>query len=379
MSGPWKDLKVRYQDDLRLFGSPTLRLGLVALVLAYLFIPVWWETFPVTRLIEGWGLTMTTLNYVGIFAIGALGLNLLTGYTGQVSLGHSVFVGVGAYFAAYAGATWDLPFWLWLPGATLLGFAVGVLIGPFALRLRGNYLVVVTLGLVFVGDHVFRNWRSVTGGNAGVSVSKAPLEVGPIDFRDLTLFGHGFEKEQGFFWLIWGFVAITALLVKNIVRTRPGRALQAVRDRDIAAEIIGIDLFRYKTMAFAISSAIAAMAGGLYGTLQAYVSPIDFGLGIAIQYIAIIILGGLGTVHGSIIGALFVGALPRVIDGLAKDFDIPAVGGDKGGSGGILSVSSLNQIIFGLLIAGFLLLEPRGIAGIWARVKAYFKAWPFSY
>ncbi len=379
MSRPWKDLKVRYQDDLRLFGSPTLRAGLVVMVFAYLFIPVWWETFAVTRLLEGWGLTMTTLNYAGIFAIGALGLNLLTGYTGQVSLGHSVFIGVGAYFTAYAGATWGLPFWLWLPGATLLGFAVGFLIGPFALRLRGNYLVVVTLGLVFVGDHVFRNWKSVTGGNTGVSVSKASLEVGPFDFRDLTLFGHGFEKQQSFFWLIWGFVAVTALLVKNIVRTRPGRALQAVRDRDIAAEIIGIDLFRYKTMAFAISSAIAAMAGGLYGTLQAYVSPIDFGLLVAIQYIAMVILGGLGTVHGSIIGALFVGALPRVIDGLAKDYDLPGVGGDKGGLEGILSVSSLNHVIFGLLIAGFLLLEPRGVAGILARVRAYFKAWPFSY
>ena len=174
-------------------------------------------------------------------------------------------------------------------------------------------------------------------------------------------------------------MAVTALLVKNIVRTRPGRALQAVRDRDIAAEIIGIDLFRYKTMAFAISSAIAAMAGGLYGTLQAYVSPIDFGLLVAIQYIAMVILGGLGTVHGSIIGALFVGALPRVIDGLAKDYDLPGVGGDKGGLEGILSVSSLNHVIFGLLIAGFLLLEPRGVAGILARVRAYFKAWPFSY
>ncbi len=374
-----QDLKVDYRDDLRLFRSASFRAGLVAMVVAYLLVPVGWETFPVTRLLEDWGLTLSTLNYCGIFAIGALGLNLLTGYTGQVSLGHSVFVGVGAYFTAYSGATWDLPMWLWLPGATLLGFAVGYLIGPFALRLRGNYLVVVTLGLVFVGDHVFRNWRSVTGGNAGVSVSKAPLELGPLDFRDLTLFGHEFEKHQSMFWLIWAFVALTALLVKNIVRTRPGRALQAVRDRDIAAEIIGIDLFRYKTMAFAISSAIAAMAGALYGTLQSYVSPIDFGLIVAIQYIAMIIMGGLGTIYGSIIGAFFVGGLPRMIDGLSKDFDLPGVGGDKGGAEGIISVLSLNHVIFGVMIAGFLLLEPRGAAGIWARVKAYFKAWPFSY
>lgn len=379
MARPSPNLRTRYTDDLRLFGSSWLKVGLVALILAYLFVPVWWESFWLTGLFDDWGLTLNTLSYAGIFAIGALGLNLLTGYTGQVSLGHSVFLGVGAYFTAYAGSEWDLPMVLWLPGATLLGFAVGALVGPFALRLRGNYLVVVTLGLVFVGDHIFRNWDSVTGGSTGVSVSSTSLELGPLDFRELSLFGHDFTEDQSLFWLIWAFVAIVALLMKNIVRTRPGRALQAVRDRDIAAEVIGVDLFRYKTMSFAISSAIAALAGALFGTLQLFISPIDFGLLISIQYIAIIILGGLGTIYGSIIGGLLLGGLPRVIDGLSKDYDLPGVAGDQGGQEGLVTVSSLNQIIFGLLIAGFLLLEPRGLAGIWVRIKTYFKSWPFSY
>jgi len=377
--GPSRHLTVKYLDDLRLFGSPLRRLCLMTLMFCYFVLPLCWETFPFVRTIDSWGLTLTTLNYAGVFAIGALGLNLLTGYTGQVSLGHSVFVAVGAYATAYAGSTWNIPMWLWLPGAVTAGFLVGLVIGPFALRLRGNYLVVVTLGMVFVGDHLFRNWKSATGGNAGVSVSKASLEIGPLDFRNLSVFGQQFDKDQSFFWLIWGAVALVALLLKNIVRARPGRALQAIRDRDLAAEIIGVDLFRYKTMAFAISSAVAALAGALFGPLQGYISPIDFGLLVSIQYIAIIILGGLGTVHGSIIGALLLGGLPRIIEGLAKDVDLPAVAGDKGGIEGIVSISSLNHIIYGVLIAGFLLLEPRGVAGIWARVKAYFQTWPFSY
>ena len=342
MANPSKELKVRYQQDLMLWRTPVLRAGLFSLFVLYILSPIIWESFIVTKFLDDIGLTMTTLNYAGVFAVGAIGLNLLTGYTGQVSLGHSVFVGAGAYFTAYAGSTWDLPFIVWLPGSLLVGFLIGFIVGPLALRLRGNYLVVVTLGLVFLGDHIFRNWKSVTGGSTGVSVTGASLKIGPVDFRNFEVFGHEFEKSQSFFWLIWGFVALVALLVKNIVRTRPGRALQAVRDRDIAAEIIGVDLLHYKTKAFAISSSIAALAGALFGVLQSFISPIDFGLLVAIQYIAIIILGGMGTIHGSIIGALVLGSLPRLVENISRDYDLPGVSGDQGGIGGMLSISSLN-------------------------------------
>ena len=202
MSNPSKDLKVRYQQDLMLWRTPLLRSGLLTLIALYILSPIIWETFPVTKFLSDVGLTMTTLNYAGVFAVGAIGLNLLTGYTGQVSLGHSVFVGAGAYFTAYAGTTWDLPFLIWLPCSLLVGFLIGFIVGPLALRLRGNYLVVVTLGLVFLGDHIFRNWKSVTGGSTGVSVTGASLKIGSIDFRNLEIFGHEFEKSQSFFWLI---------------------------------------------------------------------------------------------------------------------------------------------------------------------------------
>lgn len=375
---------IDYADDLRLFGTPWKRAGLAIIVLLYLFVPVKAESLSVSWLpeiadtaIQAF-FNLNTLAYVGIFAIGAIGLNLLTGYTGQISLGHAIFMGVGAYFSAYVGTTWDWPMAIWLPGATIAGFLVGAAVGPFALRLRGSYLVVVTLALVFIGEHIFDNWTSVTGGNVGTSTTEAEPILGPFDFRALNLFGHEFTTEQGLFWLIWFFVGVTALVVKNIVRTRPGRALLAIRERDLAAEVIGVDINHYKILAFAVSGAIASLAGALYGPLQLYVSPIDFSLFVSIQFIAVIILGGLGTVYGSIVGAVLISGLPRIIEEVSRGQDLPGVGGDAGGVDGLVSVSALNQVIFGLAIVVVLLVEPRGVAALWERIKLYLRTWPFS-
>ncbi len=356
-----------YADDLRLFGSGKAKLGLLALVLAYLMLP-----FFLTS--DFW---LSVLDYAGIAAIGALGLNLLTGYTGQVSLGHAFFIGLGAYAAAQLGGpdALNLPLPLWLLGAAVFGALVGALIGPFALRLRGNYLAIVTLGLIFLGEHLFRNLKDVTGGNSGTNVDTTAT-LGGLDFKDLALLGENFSFNQGYFWLIWGLVGLVALLVKNLVRTRPGRALQAVRDRDVAAEVVGVQLGRYKVGAFAVSSGLAALAGALLGSYQQFVSPDEFSLFLSIQYIAIIIVGGVGTVFGSIVGALVLGGLPGLIDKYSAS--IPGVSTGSGDSG-FISVFSLNQAIFGLLIVLFLVFEPRGLAAVWLRVKAYFKAWPFSY
>ena len=372
-------MHVRYRDDLRLFPNRLRRSALAALILIWAFIPVFWDVPPFT-LLSGNGISLNTLAYAGVFSIAAIGLNLLTGYTGQVSLGHSVFLAVGAYSTAYAGSVWGWPMWLWIFFAPALGWLLGAAIGPFALRLRGNYLVIVTLGLVFIGEHIFRNWRSVTGGNAGTSAAGVELNLGFVDFENLSLFGKSFGKDESFFWLIWLLVAVVAWLTKNVVRTRPGRALQAVRDRDIAAEIIGIDvgIAGYKTQAFAWSAAIAALAGALYAPLQLFISPGDFTLLVSIQFIAMIILGGMGTIYGSIIGALVITALPRLIDGISADYGVPGVAA-KSTDSGLVSVASLNVIIYGFLIALFLLVEHRGLAGIWVRIRNYFSTWPFSY
>jgi branched-chain amino acid transport system permease protein len=365
MARPHPNLTRRYADDLKLLRTRPAKAWAAVLAALWLLTPIF-LTDPF------W---LSVLNYAGIAAIGAIGLNLLTGYTGQVSLGQAFFIGAGAYTAAAIGGDLGLPLVLWLPAAALLGAAVGALIGPFALRLRGNYLAIVTLGLVFLGQHLFRNLDSVTGGNSGTSVT-AEAALGPLDFSAVRILGDEYTRQQGWFWLVWGLVAVTALLVKNIVRTRPGRAIQAIRDRDVAAEIIGVELGRYKVAAFAVSSALAGVAGALYGAYQQYVSPDEWTLFLSIQYIAIIIVGGVGTVFGAVLGALFLGGLPAVIENYSDS--IPGVATTASGDG-FISVFSLNQAIFGLLIVLFLMFEPRGLAAMWLRVKAYFKAWPFSY
>jgi len=336
----------------------------------WLLLAMSWATLPLV-VNEYWA---TVLIYAGVASIGAIGLNLLTGFAGQVSLGHAVFYGIGAYGAAVLAGRWGLPFPLWLLVASALGGIVGGVAGPFALRLRGNYLVIVSLGLLVVGQHLFENWTSVTGGLTGTAV-QASVRIGPLDLARLAVGGRALSRNQGWLYFIWLVVAALALAARNITRTRPGRALQAVRDRDLAAEVIGVSLVQYKVGAFVVSSGYAACAGALYAAYARYVSPLDFSLFLSIQFIAMIVVGGIGTIHGSVLGALFLTLLPRAIESVSGS--LPFVG--TGGTGGGLTVQSLNQALFGMLIIAFLLFEPLGLAEIWRRVVRYFKAWPFSY
>jgi branched-chain amino acid transport system permease protein len=366
------NLVTRYEQELALWKTPASKLGLVLIALVWLLVPL--------QLADNW---LNYLNYAAIAAIGAIGLNLLTGYTGQVSLGHAFFIGCGAYVTAYFGVQQEQRMIIWLPLAAIIGAVLGAVIGPFALRLRGQYLAIITLGLLFIGQHVFQNWDSVTGGGRGANTA-APLDLGPLDFTDLHLFGQSFSRDQGIFWFFWLLVGIGALLAKNLVRSRPGRALQAVRDRDVAAEVIGVRLGKYKVGAFAISSAYAAVAGALYGSLQQFVNPTEFagerGLFLSITYIAIIIVGGVATIFGGIIGAIVLGAMPRIIEQysdfvLLKPFTEWKLIHDQP----LFTVPIFNQVLYGTLIILFLMLEPRGLAAVWLRLKAYFKSWPFSY
>jgi branched-chain amino acid transport system permease protein len=373
-----------YADDLRLFGTPAKRAGLVALIALYLIVPY--------LINDEWA---SVLALAGVVAIGALGLNLLTGYTGQPSLGHAAFIGLGAFIAGYYGGGrieegigYNLNLFVYLGMAVVAGAVVGVVIGLPALRLRGNYLVIVTLGLVFLALYLWKKWTTFTGGNAGSPMPiKADLSIGvwSIDFLKPTVLGKELGSKQGLMYLAWGFVIVVALLVKNIVRTRPGRALQAVRDRDVAAEVIGVSLFRYKVSAFAISSAIAAMSGVLYGLYLGFLTPDETSLGLvlSIQFLAVIVVGGIATIYGSILGAVLVGALPKIIEEFVPDdWELPILGwpivtSEAGATG--FSKGALATAIYALLIIGFLVFEPRGLAGIWRRIQAYFKTWPFSY
>jgi branched-chain amino acid transport system permease protein len=308
---------------------------------------------------------LTILNHAGIAAIAALGLNLLTGTAGQVSLGHPFFMGIGAYAAAFFGADLQLPMLIWLPAAALAGGLVGAVVGPFALRLRGQYLVVVTLGLVMIGLHVFQNWAALTGGPAGRAIA-APVAIGPIDFAALTLPGLGMlSRDHGFYYLIWALVAGACLLMNNLLDSRPGRALMAVRDGEMTAEVIGISVAGYKVAAFVISSLLAAMGGALYAVYVRYSSPIEWNLLLGVQYLAIIAIGGVGSPLGSVLGALFVTLIPQFVQ-LASPY-LPFIATDPTAQG-LVSVFSVNQILFGLLLVMFLMFEPDGMIGLFTRL-----------
>lgn len=344
-------------------GSRYLTLALVVAVAAY----------PLVVRSELW---LSILLFVGATAIGAMGLNLLTGFTGQVSLGHAFFLGLGAYTACYLGnptsgdpAGRGLPLVVWLPAAAVVPALVGLVVGPAALRLKGNYLAVVSLGLVFLGAHVFRQWESVTGGSDGTSVVPS-LSLGPLDFSGLG----GLTRNQSLFYLVWGLVGLTALGSKNLVRSRPGRAMQAVRDRDVAAEILGISLARYKLGAFAVSSGLAGLSGALYAVVLTFIEPGTWSLPLSIQFVAMVIVGGIGTTMGGILGALFIGALPQVVNHYSASIPFVAHTASEDG----LSLPQLNQLLFGLAIVTFLVLEPRGLAALWLRARRSVHAWPFS-
>lgn len=336
---------------------------LLALGAAWLLLPL--------NLGDDW---LRALNYAAVTAIAATGLNLLTGYTGQVSLGHAAFLGCGAYVTAWFGVEQELSMLTWLPVAAAVGALVGALVGPFALRLRGDYLAVVTIGLLFVAEHLFENWDSVTGGGSGTRAD-APLDVGGLRFDDLELLGRTFTREQGMFWFLWAVAAAVVVLLANLVRTRAGRALQAIRDRDVAAEVIGIDLARYKIAVFALSGAATAVAGALYGSLQQVVSPTQFGgirgLFTSIEYIAAIVVGGMGTVGGGAAGAILLACTGFLIR--QHGSSIPITSWEIGGQE-LLPPEILDQILYGVLIIIVLVVQPGGLAGLWRQVHTRVRA-----
>ncbi|MDI3417602.1 branched-chain amino acid ABC transporter permease [Streptomyces luteolus] len=338
---------------------PLSRLTVALLAAGYLLAP--W------RLSDFW---LSVLIYGGIAAIGAVGLNLLTGYTGQVSLGHAAFLGAGAYTAGYVGVDLGWPLPAWLVAAALAGGALGALVGPAALRLRGHYLGIITLGLVLLAQHIFQEWNALTGGATGRPTT-LDASIAGVDFNELTVLGQPFTREQSWFWLVWALTGLAALAVANIVRTRPGRAMQAVRDREVAAEMLGVSVTRYKIGAFVVASALAAVAGALQAGFQQYVSPSEWSLLLSIQFLAMIIVGGLGSTTGAVLGALFVGALPHLIDELSAG--VPWLAGEQDS---LISVFALNQIVFGLLIVLFLTLEPHGLAALWVRLRTHIARTP---
>jgi branched-chain amino acid transport system permease protein len=310
-------------------------------------------------------------------AVGAIGLNLLVGTSGQLSLAHSFFLAVGAVTYTYVSGesgglgVADLKGLGWPP---LLGMVLGVLVAglaglifsPVAARLRGIYLGVASLGLVFIGQHVLNSWTSVTGGFNGRRVPEFSLFGFHFASRDPQLFVLGIPfREAERLWYLGLFIALAAyLFARNLLRSRPGRALQTLRDSEVAASVMGVNVQAYKARVFLVSSMYAGLSGVLYGLSIGSIAPESFGLFVSIQYLAMIVLGGLGSVGGAVLGALFVTALPLVFQRYAGA--IPFVTG-TGGSG--LAAGEAARYLYGLAIVLVILFLPAGLAGIPARFR----------
>jgi len=315
---------------------------------------------------------MILVNYTLIAAIAALGLNVLSGYAGQVSLGIAFFMAIGAYTAALLGGApptsarspmgLGLSFLIWLPAAGIVAALVGALVGPTALRLKGFYLGIVSLGLVFIGLHLFKNVAAITPITGGARGRAFPAPaIGDFSFgqqNDLPI-GFALTTHQDYFLLLVVVLALSAAFVANVMRSRAGRAMQAVRDNETAAAIMGVNILQAKMGAFILSSFLAGVAGALYASYARYVLPDYWDLTLSISFVAAIIIGGIASVWGSILGAAFVFALPQVLDALSL---LP-----QDTSGGGISSGNLNAIIYGLLIMLFLLFQPGGIVGLLRR------------
>ncbi|GAC1657975.1 MAG: branched-chain amino acid ABC transporter permease [Ktedonobacteraceae bacterium] len=343
-------------------SDPPRRLGSLSRWLTFGIILIAGIAFFATAS-EDW---LTIVNYTLIFAIAALGLNVLSGYAGQVSLGIAFFMAVGAYTSALLGGTPPtsthdplglcLPVAIWLPAAGIAAALVGALVGPTALRLKGFYLGIVSLALVFIGHYIFSNASAVSGGPQGRTFP-VPM-FGNLSFADQNTFFGMFALTSGqeYFLLITPVLVLSALFVGNVMRSRAGRAFQAVRDNEVGAAIMGVNLFEAKMGAFILSSFLAGISGALLASYSRYIVPNFWDLSLSIQFVAAIIVGGIASVRGSILGAAFVFALPRVIDQFSL---LP-----PSSSGTGLSSGDLNALIYGVLIVVFLLFEPGGVMGL---------------
>ncbi len=299
-------------------------------------------------------------NQIALATIGAIGLNILVGYTGQISLGQGAFMAVGAYGSGLLTARLGLPFWVSIPVAALVTALVGLVFGLPSLRLKGLYLAIATLAAQEIVEWVVVHWTSLTGGVEAL-VIPAP-----------RLFGMRLNTDFRFYWIAVTLAGLTALLTANLFRSRVGRAFVAIRDHDIAAEVIGVDIFRYKLLAFATSSFFVGLAGALTAHYRTIISWERFTLDTSIVYLAMIIIGGLGSIKGSFFGATFMTLLPALINTVGRSLQtvMPAFAA---------MLPAVQQAIFGAIIIFFLIVEPEGLAKLWRDIKNYFYVWPFSY
>ena len=338
-------LKESYIADAALFDSRTQRIWLaVAGALLVLF----------PFMASDYWLYLACL--VSINVASATGLNILTGYTGLVSLGQAAFMGLGAYTVAIVQARWGTPVLFNLLAGGFVAMLGGIVVGLPSLRVKGLYLAIATIAASFIAHFLFANLR-LTGGTAGLTLQPA------------TVFGVALDTSFRLYWVIVPVTLLMLLGAANLFRTRTGRAFIAIRDRDISAEVLGIPLLRYKLLSFGLSSFYAGVAGGLWAYFFRVVTPESFPLLMSIFFLAAIIVGGMGSILGGILGAVFMTMVPELLK-LIVDL-LP------GGSELAVFLSPVRTMVFGLLIIVFLVFEPQGLAQMWRRLRRFFHLWPF--
>jgi len=343
------DFKETYLQDEAIFQSVPVKFFLSLFFLFLLIFPFVADAY-----------LLYMANMIGFAVIGAVGLNLLTGFTGQISLGHSAFIGVGAYTSAILITRYGLSFWVSLPIAGLVSALAGMIIGLPSFRVKGLYLCIATLASQFIFEFIFVHWESMTNGITGLHIP--PPQIGSFKFA----------TEKDFYWITLFFAVLAVGYARNLVRSRMGRAFVAIRDRDLSAEIIGINLLHYKLSSFAISSFYAGITGALWMSFLKVVTPEHFPFILSIQFLAMVIIGGMGSVLGSIFGAVFMTIVPELLSYITGLVKMQAPGYEQ-------FFIPLKEVVFGGLIIVFLIFEPHGLAEIWNRLKNVFRLWPFSY
>jgi branched-chain amino acid transport system permease protein len=350
---PSGDFRTSYAADTTIFPTRTSRYFAIAGVALLCIAP---------QLLSGYWLSV--LIQIGIFSIAALGLNILVGFTGQISIGHAAFFLFGAFSSAYISNNLPVPVFFAIPLAGVVTALVGLIFGVPAARLKGLYLVIATLAAQYILLDFFSRAEWFSGGSV------------PASANPFSIFGYTLQGDRQYFYVVLAYVLASYMLVTNLMRTRDGRALVAIRDHYLSAEIMGINLTKYRTLSFGLAAFFAGIAGAVYAHYQLVISQEGFGIERSILFLAMIIIGGTGSIMGTLMGTAFVVLVPESMEFISLSL--------KGGAIDHAltlndNITFLREIAIGLIIIVFLMFEPDGLAHRWRQIKAYWKLYPFSH
>ncbi len=355
------DMKRDYYEDIQLFESGVVLFWTVALLLVLFTIPLYAPNYYIYL-----------LNMILVHVILAVGLNILVGSTGQISLGHAGFFAIGAYGTAVLMAKLQIPFVFAILMAAFIAAFFGFILGLPALRLEGPYLAIVSLGFGLTIMHVIGGIDAF-GGRMGIKVP--PLDLGIPRWGIPLVLKTDVQK----YYLILIMTIVMVIGARNILKTRVGRSFVAIRDSDIAAEVIGVNLTVYKTLAFAVSAFYAGIAGGLFGFVLGFFDPFTFNLILSIIFLVMVVVGGLGTIVGGILGATLITYLQYAL--LKNIAEVPYLGTLLASISKrwftMVGLENFSSIAIGLIMIGIIIFEPLGMFGIWIRIKKYWRTWPF--